>query len=281
MLTEEQEKQAQSLDRAIDDALRVIENRIIVFSGKGGVGKTTASIALAFSLQARGYRAAILDADITGPNVPKMLGLTGRMHARDELIAPEEEKGVAVVSLASAISPDQPVMWRGPMRSKMLYQFLGGVQWGPRDFLIADLPPGTGDEVMTLAERMSPTMAVIVTTPQEVSLVDSRRAINMARKTGISNIGVIENMSGFVCPKCGEMIELFGAGGGRRQAEEMGATFLGKLPIDIGMREMADAGRLSDLDQERPEVSAAVTSITEAMESVLKISSHRPDKQTV
>jgi ATP-binding protein involved in chromosome partitioning len=266
MLTEEQKRQAQLLDKAIDEALQVIKHRIIVFSGKGGVGKTTVSIALAFCLQQRGYRAAILDADVTGPNVPKMLGLSGRMRAHNELILPEEKDGVAVVSLASAISPDQPVMWRGPRRSKILYQFLGGVEWGQRDFLIADLPPGTGDEVMTLAEKMKPDMAVIVTTPQEVSLVDSRRAINMARETGISKIGLIENMSGLVCPDCGRMIELFGAEGGQKQAEQMKVTFLGKLPIDIQMREMADEGRLASLSRGDEGISSAVAEIVGKME---------------
>mgnify|MGYP001049200249 CR=1 FL=1 len=269
MRTEEQKKQAERMDQAIQEALQAIDHRIIVFSGKGGVGKTTVSIALAYCLRQQGYEVALLDADVTGPNVPKMLGLSGEIKARDERLIPQEADGVAVMSLANAISPGQPVMWRGPMRSKVLYQFLGGVEWGKRDFLIADLPPGTGDEVMTLAEKMSPDMAVIVTTPQEVSLVDSRRAINMARKTNIPKIGLIENMSGLICPECGCEIDLFGSGGGQKQAEEMKINFLGQLPVDIETRRMADAGLLSSRIQQRERFFAAVQEIVRNMESMV------------
>lgn len=269
MRTEEQKKQAELMDQAIREALQAIDHRIIVFSGKGGVGKTTVSIALAYCLRQQGYEVALLDADVTGPNVPKMLGLSGEIKARDERLVPQEADGVAVMSLANAISPGQPVMWRGPMRSKVLYQFLGGVEWGKRDFLIADLPPGTGDEVMTLAEKMSPDLAVIVTTPQEVSLVDSRRAINMARKTDIPRIGVIENMSGLICPECGREIDLFGSGGGRKQAEEMKINFLGQLPVDIETRQMADAGLLSSRIQQRERFFAAVREIVRNLESLV------------
>ena len=257
------------MDQAIQEALQAIDHRIIVFSGKGGVGKTTVSIALAYCLRQQGYEVALLDADVTGPNVPKMLGLSGEIKARDERLIPQEADGVAVMSLANAISPGQPVMWRGPMRSKVLYQFLGGVEWGKRDFLIADLPPGTGDEVMTLAEKMSPDMAVIVTTPQEVSLVDSRRAINMARKTNIPKIGLIENMSGLICPECGCEIDLFGSGGGQKQAAEMKVNFLGQLPVDIETRRMADAGLLSSRIQQRERFFAAVQEIVRNMESMV------------
>jgi len=269
MLTDEQKKQAAMVDRAIEETLRTIRHRIIVFSGKGGVGKTTVSVALATGLRAHGYRTALLDADLTGPNVPKMLGLSGRMEAAGERIMPQFANDVAVVSLASAVSEDQPVMWRGPMRSKMLYQFLGGVEWGLRDYLIADLPPGTGDEVMTLAEKMKPDLAVIVTTPQEVSLLDSRRAINMAKKCGITRIGLVENMAGLVCPECGHSIPLFGQGGGQRQAEEMKIEFLGRLPIDVETRRRADEGQLADMKQGTffENVDAIVTSVERMIEA--------------
>jgi len=269
-LSEDRRKQLDAQDKAIEKALSAIDHRIIVFSGKGGVGKTTVSVSLAFSLMQLGYRTAILDADVTGPNVPKMVGLSGRMHAIEERIVPDERNGVAIVSLANAIPEDQPVMWRGPMRSKILYQFLGGVEWGKRDFMVADLPPGTGDEVMTLADKMQPDLAVIVTTPQEVSLIDSRRAINMAKHIGIRNIGVIENMSGFKCPNCDHKIEIFGSGGGKKQAEEMEVTFLGKLPVDVNARQMADDGQLANVGKQESELSKAIYSVTKEIEKIFK-----------
>ncbi|MBT8378171.1 MAG: Mrp/NBP35 family ATP-binding protein, partial [Ignavibacteria bacterium] len=214
MLTEEQKKQIEIENGKINRALNNIENRIVVFSGKGGVGKTTVSINLACGLILKGHTAGILDADVTGPNVPKMLGVSEQLTTSDNRIIPQKKNGVEVVSLASMVPEEQAIIWRGPLRSKLLNQFIGDVEWGNLDFLIADLPPGTGDEVITMTTKLKPDMAIIVTTPQEVSLIDSKRAIAMAKKMEILNIGLVENMSGLFCPNCGCNIELFGKGGG-------------------------------------------------------------------
>jgi len=171
-------------------------------------------------LQAHGFKTGILDADITGPNVPKMTGIQGEVHTLDNKIIPQESRGVKVISMANLLPPDKAVVWRGPMRSKMINEFLGNVNWGDLDFLVADLPPGTGDESLTIAQSMKPDMAIIVTTPQEVSLIDSARAISMAKDLGISKIALVENMSGLICPKCGHRIELFGIGGGKNKLKK-------------------------------------------------------------
>lgn len=268
MITEEQKKQIELENKSIAENLRSIKHKILVFSGKGGVGKTTVSVNLAFGLQIRGHKAGLLDADVTGPNVPKMLGLNSDLQIMGGRIIPIVKNDVGVVSVANAITPDQPVIWRGPMRSKLLHQFLANVDWGILDYLVADLPPGTGDEVITLAQKTQPDLAVIVTTPQEVSLVDSRRAINMARKMNIPRIGVVENMSGLICPGCGTRIDLFGIGGGKRQAEQMNVMFLGTIPIDIRAREEADRGKPIILEDIESGVSTAILEIVENIENM-------------
>ncbi len=269
MLTEEQKRRVEVENKAILRNVQSIRHRIIVLSGKGGVGKTTVSVNLAYTLKARGYATGLLDADVTGPNIPKMLGLEGELHSHEGRITPLLSDNVKVISIANILSPDQPVLWRGPMRSKLLHQFLGYVEWGDLDYLVADLPPGTGDEIITLIQKMTPDLAVIVTTPQEVSLIDSRRAINMTKEMGLGKIGVIENMSGLKCPSCGSRIDLFGKDGGRKQAEEMNVTFLGTLPIDIQARIMADNGKPIVLAQQDSEIAVAIGAITEKIVSML------------
>jgi len=213
----ERMKLLQQQQQRIKENLAKIRQRIVVFSGKGGVGKTMIAVNLACALAKRGRRVGLLDADITGPNVPQMVGLHELPQGtEDNLMIPPEKDGIKVISLATLIPPDSPVIWRGPLRSRALDQFLSDVVWGELDYLVADLPPGTGDEVLTMAQRMEPQLAVVVTTPQELSLIDSRRAINMAKKMGIAEIGVVENMSGLRCPECGHEIDLFGSGGGER-----------------------------------------------------------------
>lgn len=271
MLTEEQKKQIEIENEKIDKTLSDITNRIVVFSGKGGVGKTTISINLACGLKLKGHTTGILDADVTGPNVPKMLGVSEQLTISKNRIIPQEKYGVKVVSLASMVSEDQPIIWRGPMRSKLLNQFIGDVEWGNLDFLIADLPPGTGDEVITMTTKLKPEMAIIVTTPQAVSLIDSKRAITMAKKMEIPNIGLIENMSGLLCPKCGYNIELFGAGGGSEQAKEMGVEFLGSLPIDIETRKAADEGYPIVLQNDSTEISNTMMKIVERIENQIAL----------
>jgi len=268
MLSEEQKQMIEKEKKAISDNINNIEHRILIFSGKGGVGKTTVSVNLAYGLQKKGYKTGLLDADVTGPNVPKMLGLSGDLRTKGHRIQPLIKDGVEVMSIANALPSNQPVIWRGPMRSKLLRQFLADVEWGHLTFLLADLPPGTGDEVITIVQKMKPEMAVVVTTPQEVSLLDSARAINMAKKMGISKIGVIENMSGFICPECGSEIDLFGSGGGKKQAEKMDITFLGKIPLDIEAREDADRGKLIIQENHDSSASIAIMQIVKKIEKM-------------
>jgi ATP-binding protein involved in chromosome partitioning len=249
----EQKERFEAETRKITENLAGVAHRVAVFSGKGGVGKTTVSVNLAFALRALGDRVGILDADVTGPNVAKMLGVGSQLGVEENRIVPQVRDGVKVVSMANALSPDQPVIWRGPLRSKLLQQFLGDVGWGALDYLVADLPPGTGDEIITIAQRMEPDLAIIVTTPQEVSLIDSRRAINMARKMGVVRIALVENMSGLLCPDCGREIDLFGKGGGERQAHQEGIAYLGALPIDPAARRASDEGvPIVEADGEAP-----------------------------
>jgi ATP-binding protein involved in chromosome partitioning len=212
----------------------------------------------------------LLDADVTGPDVPKMLGLEDELHTHDRKIVPHIIHDLKVISIASLLGPHQPVIWRGPMRSKVLHQFLADVEWGRLDYLIADLPPGTGDEIISLTQKMEPDLAIIVTTPQEISLIDSARAINTAREMKVPRIAVIENMSGLICPLCGRRIDLFGSGGGQRQAEEMKVSFLGKIPIDIKAREMADCGRPVILEYLNSEISIALNSIVNKIEVLIE-----------
>ncbi len=216
--------------------------RVVVFSGKGGVGKTTVAVNLAYALVGRAVRVGLLDADITGPNVPLMTGIAEAPRTDGEHLLPHERAGLKVVSLASMLPPDAAVIWRGPMRSKALEQLLDETEWGALDVLIVDLPPGTGDEVLTITQRLAPQLAIVVTTPQEVALLDARRAIGFARKLEIPAVAIVENMSGLVCPHCGGAIELFGAGGGKRESARQGIEFLGSIPIDPTTREGGDSG---------------------------------------
>ena len=217
-------------------------HRIVVFSGKGGVGKTTVAVNLACVLAQRAMRVGLLDADITGPNVLQMMGIREAPRHDANGLLPHERHGVQTVSLASMLSPEAAVIWRGPMRSKAIQQLLNDTDWGDLDLLIVDLPPGTGDEALTIAQEASPQLAIVVTTPQEVALLDARRAITFARKLEIPLIGIVENMSGFVCPSCGTRIDLFGKDGGLLEAKRQGIEFLGAVPIDPAARKAGDSG---------------------------------------
>jgi len=222
----------QEQDKRIQENLNVIKNRLVVFSGKGGVGKSTIAVNLAYMLLQKNMKVGLLDADITGPNIPQMVGASGQPEMfGDSQLLPQVKDKLRVISIAPLIPRDQPVIWRGPLRSGTISQFLADVFWDELDILIADLPPGTGDEVLTVVQKMLPGMAIIVTTPQEVSLLDCRRAVNMAKKLNIPKIGVVENMSGLICPNCGEEIDFFGKGGGEKMAEEMSVAFLGRVPM--------------------------------------------------
>lgn len=247
--------------KRISETVSKIKHRITVFSGKGGVGKTTVSVNLAYIFHMKGFSTGILDADITGPNVPKMLGVEGELIVLNSKMIPFTKYGAKMISIASLIQCGQPVIWRGPMRSKVINQFLADVEWGELDYLIADLPPGTGDEILTIAQQMKPDCAVVVTTPQEVSVIDAERAINMAKKLEIPFIGVVENMAGLVCPHCNTVIELFGSGGGMKLADDYNIPFLGSIPIDIDVRILGDKGKPIVLEKPNCEVVKAFQSM--------------------
>ncbi|NYT04860.1 MAG: Mrp/NBP35 family ATP-binding protein [Methanomicrobiales archaeon] len=225
-----------------------VRHVILVLSGKGGVGKSTVAANLAMSLSNRGYNTGLLDLDIHGPSIAKMMGIEDKkLSSLDgKHIDPVRITGtLGVVSMAFLL-PDRntPVIWRGPMKITAIRQFLEDVTWGSLDYLVVDLPPGTGDEVLTVAQ-LAPNIegAVIVTTPQDVAVLDSGKAINFVEKIGLRVLGVIENMSGMICPHCGEEIDLFGKGGGKKAAEELGVPFLGGIPMDPEMRKAGDEGR--------------------------------------
>lgn len=219
-----------------------VTNRIVVFSGKGGVGKTTVAVNLACLFSQRSHQVGLLDADITGPNVLQMMGISEHPQAVDEKLLPHERHGIKVVSLASLLPANAPVIWRGPMRSKAVEQLMDDTEWGDIDTLIMDLPPGTGDEALTVAQKASPQLAIVVTTPQEVALLDARRAINFAKELKIPTIAIIENMAGLICPHCGERVDLFGTGGGLAEAIRQDIAFLGDIPIDPAARIAGDSG---------------------------------------
>jgi Mrp family chromosome partitioning ATPase len=224
-----------------------VKHVIMVLSGKGGVGKSTVSVNLAYALSAHGKKVGLLDLDMHGPNIPKMLGIEDhKLAVMDERIEPVRITGnLAVISMAFLL-PDTstPVIWRGPMKMTAIQQFLGDVNWGPLDYLVVDLPPGTGDEALTIAQ-LAPNVrgAVIVTTPQDVATLDAMKSAKFTEKLGLPVIGVIENMSGMLCPHCGQEIDLFGKGGGRKLADELEVPFLGAIPLDIEMRKAGDEGR--------------------------------------
>ncbi|MFH1249909.1 MAG: Mrp/NBP35 family ATP-binding protein [bacterium] len=244
-MTEQKDRmtEIQEQDKRIEQNLELIKYRIVVFSGKGGVGKSTIAVNLAYSLLKDSLKVGLLDADITGPNIPQMVGLSGMPEMMDlHQILPQIKDDLRVISIAPMIPKDQPVIWRGPLRSGTISQFLADVVWDELDVLVTDLPPGTGDEVLTVSQKMHPQLAIIVTTPQEVSLIDCRRAVNMAKKLNIPKIAVVENMSGLICPHCGVAIDFFGTGGGEQMAKEMDVTFLGRIPMEKQSRECGDNG---------------------------------------
>ena len=217
---------------------------IAVASGKGGVGKSTTAVNLALALARLGRRTGLLDADIYGPSQPRMLGITGRPRSPDgKKLTPMENYGVRVMSMGFLVDEDAPMIWRGPMVQSAIQQMLGDVEWGELDVLVVDLPPGTGDAQLTMAQRVPLAGAVIVSTPQDIALLDARKAINMFRKVDVPILGVIENMSYFLCPSCGHRAEIFSHGGARRTAETFGVDFLGEIPLDLTIREETDAGR--------------------------------------
>jgi ATP-binding protein involved in chromosome partitioning len=217
---------------------------VAVASGKGGVGKSTTSVNFALALARRGQSVGLLDADIYGPSQPRMLGITGKPRSADgKKLMPMSNYGVRVMSMGFLVDEDAPMIWRGPMVQSAIQQMLTDVEWGELDFLVVDLPPGTGDAQLTMAQRVPLAGAVIVSTPQDIALLDARKALNMFRKVDVPVLGIVENMSYFVCPHCGGRAEIFSYGGARRTAEKFGVDFLGEIPLDLTIREETDAGR--------------------------------------
>ena len=220
-----------------------VKHIIIVGSGKGGVGKSTIATALAFGLQRAGCKVGFMDADVYGPSIPHLLGVTGRPEIDQETrkIIPKMKNGMPVMSMGLLVEPDQPVVLRGPMLHGAITQFLRDTDWGELDYLVIDMPPGTGDIPLTLSQVLQGTGAVVVCTPQDVALLDAVKAIAMFRKVNIPILGLVENMSGFVCPDCEKMHEIFGSGGAQTRAETLQVPFLGKVPINIQIREKGDS----------------------------------------
>jgi Mrp family chromosome partitioning ATPase len=250
MSTEEEKK--------VENTLKKIKNRLLVFSGKGGVGKSTVAANLALAMAKKGKRVGLLDIDIHGPNLAKMLGVEGKpLEIKTGGIEPVTVgDNLGLISMSFLLGdPNLPVIWRGPMKMKVIKQFLGDVKWGDLDWLVIDSPPGTGDEPLSVAQLIPATAAVIVTTPQEVSIMDSRKAATFARKLNLNILGVIENMSGMTCPHCGEAIDLFKKGGGQKAALELGLPFLGRIPINPDIVKLGDEGK-SFLDTD-PESEAS------------------------
>ncbi len=221
-----------------------VKNIIAVASGKGGVGKSTTAVNLALALAAEGATVGVLDADIYGPSQPTMLGIAGRPESRDgKTLEPLEAHGVQAMSIGFLIDADTPMVWRGPMVTQALEQLLRDTNWRDVDYLIVDLPPGTGDIQLTLAQKVPVTGAVIVTTPQDIALIDARKGLKMFEKVSVPIVGVVENMAIHICSNCGHAEHIFGEGGGERMCRDYSVPFLGSLPLDIRIRENADSGR--------------------------------------
>jgi ATP-binding protein involved in chromosome partitioning len=250
-------------------SLAKIKHQIIVMSGKGGVGKSTVTVNIAMALAMRGYQVGILDADIHGPNIPKMLNIEDAQIQGDQdglypvIVTPH----LKVMSTAFLLGDrDTPIVWRGPMKMGAIRQFVGDVKWGEIDFLVVDLPPGTGDEPLTIAQLMPHADgAVIVTTPQDVALLDSRKSVTFARALKLPVLGIVENMSGLICPHCGTEIDLFKKGGGEKAAVDMGAPFLGRVPIDPTVVDSGDDGKPIVLSNRESPASKAFEGIVDKL----------------
>lgn len=240
---------------------------VAVSSGKGGVGKSTISANLAAQLAQNGRRVALMDADVYGPDIPRMFGISGKPAVREGKIVPAEAHGVKVISLGLLVERDAPAIWRGPIVTKIIRQFLSDVAWGKLDFFVVDLPPGTGDAQLSLAQAVQVDGAVIVTTPQEVAAGDALRGAKMFERVGVPVLGVVENMSYFECPHCGERTGIFLEGGGRRLAEELGVPLLGEIPLQAGMADLADRGKPIVVADPNSPAAVALAQMTKEIEA--------------
>jgi Mrp family chromosome partitioning ATPase len=254
-------------DKMIEDSLAKIGRKILVMSGKGGVGKSTVASYVALLLSAEGHRVGLLDVDLHGPTVPHLMNVQGGLDMPEEgVVRPYRfSDKLSIVSLEMLLGDkDTAVIWRGPLKISAIRQFISDIDWGDLDYLIVDSPPGTGDEPLTVAQTITDAEALIVTTPQEVSLADVRKSIHFCRQVNMKIIGVVENMNGFVCPHCGEKVSIFGSGGGKRMAAQMDVPLIGEIPLDTRMVEMGDKGRLDSLMEKADlEINKAYKQIVE------------------
>lgn len=263
--------------RAVQGTLKPlsgIKNIIAVASGKGGVGKSTTAVNLALALAAEGARAGVLDADIYGPSQPRMLGLSGKPESKDgKTIEPMQNYGVQTMSIGFLIDEEQPMVWRGPMVTQALTQLLNETHWQELDYLVVDLPPGTGDIQLTLAQKVPVTGAIIVTTPQDIALLDARKGLKMFEKVNVPVLGIVENMSTHICSNCGHEEHIFGAGGGERMAAQYGVDLLGALPLDIRIREQADGGKPTVAAEPEGEIARTYREIARRVAAKLALKS--------
>jgi len=248
---------------------------VAVGSGKGGVGKTTLAVNLAVALQKMGHKVGLLDADVYGPNVPLMLGVNGQpRRAGEDRIEPLEAFGIKVISVGFLNPGDKPLIWRGPMLHSIVRQFVGSVAWGLLDYLIVDLPPGTGDVALSLIQTVPLTGAIVVSTPSDVSLQDARKAIEMFRQMKVDLVGMVENMSYFICPHCQHEVDIFSRGGAEKTALQLGVPFLGSVPLEPAIREAGDCGKPTALSGEKsPQADALYGFARKVMARVQEISS--------
>ncbi|MCW5654585.1 iron-sulfur cluster carrier protein ApbC [Hydrogenophaga sp.] len=253
-----------------------VKNIIAVASGKGGVGKSTTAANLALALAAEGARVGVLDADIYGPSQPMMLGIQGRPESSDgKTMDPLENHGIQCISIGFLVDADQAMIWRGPMATQALEQLLRQTNWKDLDYLIVDMPPGTGDIQLTLSQRVPLTGAVIVTTPQDIALLDARKGIKMFEKVGVPILGIVENMAVHVCEKCGHVEHIFGADGGKKMAAEYGMDYLGALPLNMGIRVQADGGRPTVVAEPDGEIAQIYKSV--ARQVAVKVATKAKD----
>ena len=264
-------------NKEIDEKMAKIKYKLVVMSGKGGVGKTTVATNLAMALALNGFTVGIIDADITGPNVPKMMGIPPdhlpTIDSPNKRIIPVMGPlNIKIMSMAFLLQDqDTPIVWRGPLKMGAINQFLNDVEWGNLDFLVIDLPPGTSDEIISILQLVKEARSIVVTTPQDVALLDARKSITLGIKMTGGILGVIENMSGFACPHCGKEIDIFGKEGGKKAAEELGVNFLGAIPIDPDIRIDSDKGSPYVVKHENAPAKKAFEEIVKNIKRELKI----------
>ncbi len=268
------EKEKIEQDKRLKERMLKIKHKLIVISGKGGVGKTTVAVNLAYGLAVKGKKVGILDVDIHGPNIAKMLGIEGkRLVSSESGIEPFQVlPNLKAISLALLLEDkDQPIIWRGPLKMMTIKQFLADVNWGELDYLIVDSPPGTGDEPLSVCQLIPDTKgAIIVTTPQEVAILDSRKSVFFAKKVKVTVIGIIENMSGLICPHCKKEIDLFGRGGGENAAYDLKVPFLGRIPIEPEIVKLGDSGQPYIYFKKETQTAKIMNEITDKITSYIK-----------